>query len=469
MTESPSSPEQVAEHRSWRRWAIGSVLVLLLLVTPIVSLHLYDAALVADASGRIEELDLTEPGWRTLPAQREPLPADADSVVVLRRAIAMTPGQIRLDLEGFERSAPPCLLSKKEKESLESWLAPHLAALAEVQTLKAFPEGRFDPDLDMKPIVQWWMLSRVLDNAALDRLQRGEVVAAWDMCQAQAHFAKPYRDGTLSMGESRGEIDARCVLDLERVLALGEVADERLAAMQKSLADEARFDFVFPFLLSQCDQSLCLHDDMLANRVDVAQKMADFGPWFAAAENVGWWDRLNERYPRFMLLKSKVEILRRVAATLPLRSQRGFARYEAVDRLETEFRVRAPRDHTFRFVWSAAFACHAEQRTLAFLGCAQVGLAAERQRLKFGRWPATLTELVDRKLLSAVPEDPYDGKPLRLRNAADGIVIHSVGEKKAYDGTWYDDLTHRSSGYGDDRPPEFRLWNPECRRQPAPP
>ena len=67
----------------------------------------------------------------------------------------------------------------------------------------------------------------------------------------------------------------------------------------------------------------------------------------------------------------------------------------------------------------------AEDRTNTLLECAIAASAAERFRLKEGRWPTNLEELVQAKLLAAVPEDVYADKPLRLRVAADGIVIHS--------------------------------------------
>ena len=35
--------------------------------------------------------------------------------------------------------------------------------------------------------------------------------------------------------------------------------------------------------------------------------------------------------------------------------------------------------------------------------------------------------LVEGGFLDAVPRDPYDGKPLRLRQAAGGVIIYSVG------------------------------------------
>src|SRR5205823_5299082 len=68
----------------------------------------------------------------------------------------------------------------------------------------------------------------------------------------------------------------------------------------------------------------------------------------------------------------------------------------------------------------------ANVRSHAWLRTAVVTVAAERFRLKNGRWPATLTELAP-AWIAEVPTDPYDGQPLRYRRLADGVVIYSIG------------------------------------------
>jgi hypothetical protein len=104
----------------------------------------------------------------------------------------------------------------------------------------------------------------------------------------------------------------------------------------------------------------------------------------------------------------------------------------------------------------AAFRAHTQ------LACAAAGLAAEQFRLRTKRWPKSLTELGKAGDLPAVLMDVYNGEPLRLRRTADGLVIHSVGELKRYDGTARDP----NSTFDIARECEFRLWNASDRRQP---
>src|SRR5207302_64130 len=56
----------------------------------------------------------------------------------------------------------------------------------------------------------------------------------------------------------------------------------------------------------------------------------------------------------------------------------------------------------------------AEQRSRAQLRSAAAAMAVERFRRDRDRWPGTLDELVP-AYLKAMPLDPYDGQPLRMR------------------------------------------------------
>jgi hypothetical protein len=107
----------------------------------------------------------------------------------------------------------------------------------------------------------------------------------------------------------------------------------------------------------------------------------------------------------------------------------------------------------------------AERRMQANLRSAVVALAAERFRLAQNRWPEGLDVLVNAGFLAAVPTDPFDGKPLRLKPTVDGLVIYSVGQDRIDNGGNID--RDHPSDPGTDV--GFRLWNTARRRQPPNP
>jgi hypothetical protein len=57
---------------------------------------------------------------------------------------------------------------------------------------------------------------------------------------------------------------------------------------------------------------------------------------------------------------------------------------------------------------------------------ARLALAATAFKNKTGQYPAQLEDLVP-AYLSQVPTDPFDGKPLRMKRVAEGLLLYSVG------------------------------------------
>jgi len=78
-------------------------------------------------------------------------------------------------------------------------------------------------------------------------------------------------------------------------------------------------------------------------------------------------------------------------------------------------------------------AIRVETRAVAWLEVTATALAVERYRLARGKLPEELSQLVP-DYLAAVPEDPFDGTPLRYRCTGRGFVIYSVGEDGNDDG-----------------------------------
>ncbi len=76
-------------------------------------------------------------------------------------------------------------------------------------------------------------------------------------------------------------------------------------------------------------------------------------------------------------------------------------------------------------------------RTCAALRAARTALAVESFRLKHKRPPDKLDDLVP-DFIEAIPDDPFDGKPLRYKKLDKGYVVYSIGENKVDDGGVFD-------------------------------
>jgi hypothetical protein len=87
------------------------------------------------------------------------------------------------------------------------------------------------------------------------------------------------------------------------------------------------------------------------------------------------------------------------------------------------------------FILSPGNSSLKEAEDLTRLRLAQTALALERFRAAGGsRYPDTLADLCP-KLLASVPEDPFDGQPLRYFNSGNGYTLHSIGPPGASDTT----------------------------------
>ncbi len=159
----------------------------------------------------------------------------------------------------------------------------------------------------------------------------------------------------------------------------------------------------------------------------------------------------NSRAVLLRLANELVEIAKRPLEEQPV----------ALERLEKSARPRPLLARVLGWPLTSSLRyCHAG---VAYLRSAAVLLAVERFRLRHGRWPEALAELVP-DFLSAVPLDPLDGRPLRLRRLEDGVVVYSVGLDGKDDGGRLDGkaLTEQGIDLG------YRLWDPGHRGLPAP-
>ncbi len=73
-------------------------------------------------------------------------------------------------------------------------------------------------------------------------------------------------------------------------------------------------------------------------------------------------------------------------------------------------------------------------RSKATIAATRAALAAERYRLRHGRWPDELRDIPPEFLPVAEIEDPFSGKALIYHRDRDGIRIYSVGEDGVDDG-----------------------------------
>jgi hypothetical protein len=246
---------------------------------------------------------------------------------------------------------------------------------------------------------------------------------------------------------------------LERILAQGQGSASSLANVQREFEDEVSQ----PLFLFGLRGERAGHHRMISaiesGELRVSSMTAILGP---KGKLESWWEDVSGQRefrrshgPLIRVMTAVVEI-----AKLPVEDQRpnlrsyGRSIDEQAAHGEIPVYIRLVVPSMIRV--GESFCRHQ-----ALLRCAIVALAVERFRLAHGQWPDSLDPLVP-DLITKIPVDPYDAKPLRYHRLKDGVVIYSIGPDEKDDGGTLDRQDPKKPGTDIG----FQLWDVKSRRQP---
>jgi hypothetical protein len=478
----PSPPPR----RRWRRlWRYAALSLLTIIGVPLGWYFYQRHAADRELQEAIAEVDRTHPGWRLqeLLDARPPIAAEKNSANVVIAAQKLLPKDWPFKaLDEIAGVPPPVRLRPDQEAAVREELKALAPALVEARKLADYSRGRYTityaPDWLSTLVPDLQNVREIGSLLRLDvrlSLQDGEQGRAWRSCHALLNAGRSIGDEPSLIGPLiRIAIDSSTVHDVERSLGQGEVDAPALGAMQKVLEEECAEDLVVIGLRGERAGT----DHMLTNietgRISLLATLENPGrPGTKSAP--GFWDGLNEFLAVPMVKRSHAWLLRYHTKVIEACQLPGMERYHAFGNLEDEVREQNIRQDKSLIMAALLFPAilkvpGQERRGDTLLHCAVAGLAAERFRVKHKRWPESLDELVKAGLLKEVPIDLFDGQPVRLRRTKDGIVVHSVArwigstvESLDYQGDALDNLQDF-----DEKQVriEFRLWDPDHRRQP---
>jgi hypothetical protein len=456
----------------WRRWLrrLGLTLLLALLGTGgyFVYRHYRAANALEEA---VAALDREDPGWRLqeIEAARARVP-DADNgarVVIAAAALVPRGWPAQALTDRFEKVSAPEQVEPAAFALLCRELDKAGPALAEARRLATRPNGRHPitfPRNVMATLLptqqEARQVTQLLAYDAKRQAQAGDLKAALTSCRAALNAGRSVGDEPMLISQLiRMACTAATCQSVEFALSQGEAAPDELLALQRLLQHEAAFPAFFVALRGERAMLHEMLDALESGDVSLREVFGDDREAVALLRVIpGWYlrDSLRADHPHALALLTR----RLAAARLPAHEQ-----VAADQALTAEARTWSLWDAPARRLLVPALekVSVAERRRLANVRCMIAAVAAERYRHEHGAWPESLDRLAP-ELLTEVPLDPFDGRPLRYRRTTDGVVIYSVGEDLKDNGGKLRREEHTPA-------PDvgWRLWDVKHRRQPPRP
>jgi hypothetical protein len=482
QTLPPPPGEFPQSRRRWRLWLGVPVLLFLLALGAIYGFFLYRVG--RDVREAMAEADRDLPGgWQleALDAHRAEVPDEENAALVTMKVASLLPANwpnsprplpreqedgeendFRSWTEKFGEIPPEAQLDAKMLRALRESLKQAEAARAEARKLIGMTRGRFP--LQWADVIYYTIL-RSQDARQAATLLRYEAALASQ--EGDADSALACVCGIIAAARAVGDeptlisvliriaCDLTAVTALERALAQGEPSARELKSVQALLEQDVAEPL---FVQGMRGERAGMHKML----VSIRSGETSLAPIMGAGSSLE--KTVIELSGPTLARRSHGRMLRLLnqavaAAKLPPEDQASV--YKALE--QRVIKAKVEYDVVTALLMPAILKiAEANRRHVGNLRCAIVALAMERYRRDHGRWPDTLDALVP-GYLAAVPNDPGDGKPLRLARRPDGVIVYWVG----FDGTDDGGKLNRQNPHAKGADEGFQLWDVKYRRQPA--
>jgi hypothetical protein len=482
MSAMPTTPPGKPAGRRRRTLLIASVAVLLT-IGVVGYLWLQSDGGWTDA---LAEADRLDPGWRLeeLDARRT-VPAEENGAALVLAAHARLPKswptpplpgteEVMKIQQSLQSLQPPELLNARQVQYLTDELERAEQALTEARRLVDWPRGHFPvtwtPDwgsTKLGHLMDVRDVTGLLRYDALLQAHEENLSGALSSCRSAFNASRCIGAEPRFMAMVMRVSQCGAVIAVtERVLAQGVAREEDLASLQALLEEGATQPLFLIGVRGEraglqrfaeaIESGIVPTPDLNALRqLSGDPSLAEQGDWL-----MNWRLGVRRRHHLATLFRCRTQLVE-IAKLAEPEQAAAFAGWKA------KWGCRAgaePVTLVEVVVYTTdKFDCYC-RRTQARFRCASSAVAAERFRLKQGRWPQGLAELCP-GFLKDVPVDPFDGKPLRFRPLDDGVLIYSVGADGIDNGG---NVQRQKSPDEPGMDIGFQFWSVAKRRQVAP-
>jgi competence protein ComGC len=468
-----TTPAVLSKPRSRRRWYWIGGFVLLVILTPFL------VSLIAGwwSERRMQalyaEIDAEDPDWRwpDLIAKIQPRPGEPNSAeqvakvraLLVSKAFMLPPkwdGEANQKVLHYRNSH----LNAEQTQLLRTALgALDSTTVAEARKLKDLPNGRFPIQavenpftMTMDYIQHTRSVMHLLSHDAMMRGQDKDYDGAIESCQAILNAARSIRENPALIGQLvRIAGRAIAIEAIERALGQGEASEETHKKLQELLEAEAAEDGLHQAMRGERAGCQQMYESLRSGKVTFAKIMG--------VPNPGPVERVEAMFPG-LFMGGYPDFLRMMNEQVKYAKLKDAERDEAFHKFDEKLRSGRINLMVGLMMPASGKVAEASQRSQAMLRTAVVAVAAERYRLKHDQWPAGMKELIHEGLIKEEYTDPYDGKPLRWKRTATGLIVYSIGKDKIDNGGTLNrnNIVAVGSDIG------FELWDHSLRRLPPP-
>ena len=464
--------------RFWKwKWIWRSVFALMIVVPCLLlaGRTYYRNAGANKLFDHIDKLDRDDPGWRLADVEAKynaELPADDENAMVVAMNVCGKLGRTyetkRFAFKDVEKQPTNALYRDKDAKALRGLLQGYPAEAAEAKSIRTLTKEagvpvRFAANpmaLRMKEVQDVRGVQGFLQLLVHQALLDGKPDPAMEYVQAMSRMPRAIgKHPTLIGLLVRIAMGSIACGSTERTLAMGEPKEAALAELQASLTYEAEQVKWTRTLRAERGTFHRMIEGFDSGEFD---RSALGGTAKGGLQSAGemWLLRTNIHRDSLFGLTMFEKLL--VASEKTYAEQKR-AIMEVEDELKTD-----PYRHVLSSILlpSLTHVADASLRSTGQLRAVSVGIAVERYRLKFGKWPATLAD-IPKDILPAVPNDPFTDKPIQYKHLPDGVTVYTIGSDGDDDGGPIRDLQDYPNTMKRDW--GIKLYHPELRRQPAPP
>ena len=365
----------------------------------------------------------------------------------------------------IEKVSPEIQLDEEQTEYLRYQLKQAMPPLEQARKLADLPRGRYPaiilkPDplaLSLEHAIGNYKIACLLSNDALLKAQDGDIEAACRTVRAVINTGRAIGDEQVMISQLVRIADvALGVAAMERTLAQGQPGAETLGSLQALLELEEQELPGLDIMAFRGDRAML--DRLFEN---MAAGTFPFSPIGGTPSSIPLVDRWTEQSWQALLPHMHAVYLRRMTKCVEVTKLPFAEQKQQLATLEIKPSQDVADIFTNTFMAGLSKMPGRFQTDQARLRCATVALAAERYRRAFGQWPESPETLVQASMLRERPLDPYDGKALRFKRTADGVLVYALGPDKKDSGGKYDRKNPRQQDIF------FQLWDVDKRRQPA--